>query len=234
MPNLRSLLWLAPFTSFIFGYLLISLLRPQRTLPAPALVGKTLDQAAIILSQANLNLRVVGYKDDALLPQGTVVSQAPSVGTKVKEHQSLYLAIAKKPNPAAMPALIGLPQEKAVAAVEKFSSPKIYALASSTHPQGTIIAQSPQPGMPLAQPIILYVAGSPDRPVIMPNFKDTLIDEVLAFLQLHGITPAISHLNVTDPYHRCTACRIIDQRPLPGSFISINGTKQAQIQLQVG
>ena len=105
MFQIRSFLWLTPFASFIFGYLLIALLHPQPIIKTPALIGKTLDQAILILSQANLNLRIVGQKEEAQLPEGTIISQTPAPGSSIKEHQALYVTIAKKPVPQAMPSL---------------------------------------------------------------------------------------------------------------------------------
>lgn len=233
MFQIRSYLWLMPFASFIFGYALISFLHTPSILKAPALTGKTIDQAVLILSQSNLNIRIVGQKEDAQLEQGTVLTQTPAAGSTIKEQQALYVTIAKKPVPLAMPNLIGKPEAQAIAELEALSlHAKIYKI-SHDHHTGTVIAQSPEPGLSAnTTPISLYIALQPDKPVIMPNFKNRPLHEVLSFLELHAITPTILHTPVA-PDHRCTNCIVIDQRPLSGSFVKRTKEKPLQVQLQV-
>lgn len=234
MFQTRSLLWLMPFGSFIFGYVLISLLHTKSAIQTPALMGKTLDQAVLILSQANLNLRVVGQKEEAQLPEGTILSQTPTAGSTIKEQQALYVTIAKKPVPLAMPQVVGKTEAQALAEIETLSlHAKIYRIP---HEQtaGTVIAQAPDAGLSAsAQPILLYVAADGQKPILMPNFKQRLVDEVIAFLDLNGITPTILHTPVT-PDHRCTHCHVLDQRPLAGTFFKRSKDKPLQVQLQVG
>lgn len=227
------LLWLMPFASFIFGYLLVSFLHTQPVLQTPALIGKPLDQAILILSQLNLNIRVVGQKEEAQLPEGTILSQTPAAGSTIKAQQSLYVTIAKKPLPLAMPLLIGKSHTQAIAELEKLSlQAKIYHI-SSDQPEGTIIAQFPEQGLSThEQPIILYAAKDPEKPIIMPNFKQHPLEQVISFLELNGITPTILHTPVA-PDHRCTTCVVIDQRPLAGTFFKRSKDKPLQVQLQV-
>lgn len=231
---MRSFLWLMPFASFILGYFLMSLVIKQPSLQTPAIIGKTLDQAVFMLSQSNLNIRIVGQKEDAQLPEGTILTQTPAAGTIIKEQQALYVTVSKKPVPLAMPHLIGKTETQALAELEALGlSAKIYKIAHQ-FPAETIIAQSPNAKETTsAQPIILYVATESDKPILMPNFKNRPIDEVISFLELQGITPTILHIPVASD-HRCTNCIVIDQRPLAGSFVKNTTTKKMQVQLQVG
>jgi beta-lactam-binding protein with PASTA domain len=233
MFQFRSLLWLMPFASFITGYLLISLVIKQPALQTPTLTGKTLDQAVLILSQSNLNIRIVGQKEDAQLPEGTILTQTPTPGSSIKEQQALYVTIAKKPVPLAMPHLLGKTETQAIAELETLSlHAKIYKIASD-QPAHTVIAQSPEPGLSANDHIImLYIATDEQKPILMPNLKNRPLDEVLSFLELHGITPTILHTPVA-PDHRCTHCSVIDQRPLNGTFVKQEKGKPIQVQLQV-
>lgn len=233
MFHIRSFIWLAPFASFFLGYLLISLLIKQPSLQTPAITGKTLDQAVVLLSEANLNIRVVGQKEEAQLPEGTILTQTPAPGTKIKEQQALYVTISKKISPRALADFIGQQEADAVAALEKLSlHAKVYKVASEL-PHGTIIAQCPQAGNPVTDnTVILYSALSPDKSLLMPNFKNRPLDEVISFLELQGITPTILHTLVA-PDHRCTHCIVIDQRPLAGTFVKESKGKPLQVQLQV-
>lgn len=234
MFQIRSFLWLMPFASFILGYLLISLFIKQPSLQAPTIVGKTLDQAVLTLSQSNLNIRIVGQKEDAQLAEGTILTQTPAPGSIIKEQQALYVTIAKKPVPLAMPNLVGKTESQAVAEIEALSlHAQIHHLASDKL-IGTVIAQSPEPGLSAStHSITLYIATDPQKPILMPHFKNRSLDEVISFLELHGITPTILHTPVA-PDHRCTNCMVIDQRPLAGTFFKMSKEKPLQVQLQVG
>lgn len=233
MFHIRSFLWLMPFASFIGGYLIVASLHRQPALQAPSIIGKTLDQAVLILSETNLNLRIVGQKEEAQLPEGTVLTQTPAAGSTIKEQQALYVTTAKKPIPLAMPNLIAKTQAQAQAELEALSlQPKIYHIASD-QPIQTIIAQFPDAGESThAQEIILYSATDAQKPLIMPNLKQRSLDEVISFLDLNGITPAISHVPTT-PDHQCTNCIIVDQRPLAGTIFKRAKEKPLQVQLQV-
>lgn len=227
-------LWLAPFASFIAGYLLVSFLHTQPILQTPAIIGKTVDQAVLILSESNLNIRIVGQKEEVQLPEGTILTQTPAAGTIIKEQQALYVTTAKKPLPLAMPNLIGKTQTQATAELEALSlQPKIYPVTSQM-PENTIIGQSPDPGISTSgQTLVLYAATDPQKPIIMPNFKQRISTEVISFLELNGITPSILHTPVS-PDHRCTNCIVVDQRPLAGTFVKRTKERPLQVQLQVG
>lgn len=233
MLQLSRFLWLMPFASFIFGYLLVSFLHTQPVLHTPAITGKPLDQAVLILSESNLNIRVVGQKEETQLPEGTILSQTPAAGSTIKVQQALYVTIAKKPLPLAMPLLIGKSHAQAIAELEKLSlHAKIYHI-SSDQPEGTIIAQFPDQGFSThEQSIILYAAKDPEKPIIMPSFKQRPLEQVISFLELNGITPTILHTQTT-PDHRCTNCVVVDQRPLAGTFFKRSKEKPLQVQLQV-
>ncbi len=235
MPEFRSFLWLAPFASFFLGYTVICLLVRQPSLPTPAIMGKTIGQAVTLLSEQNLNIRIVGQKEDAQLPDGTVLSQTPAPGIHIKEQQSLYVTISKKVSPHVLLDLVGGQESDARDVLDKLSlQTRIYQISSDL-PAGTIIAQHPQAGSPVPDnTVILYSAESIQKPLIMPNFKGRLIDEVVSFLDLHGITPSILHAPVFPQDHRCTQCKVIDQRPLAGSFVKHQSEKPLQVQLQVG
>lgn len=231
---LSRFLWLSPFASFIIGYLLMSFLSGSNTVKTPALVGQQLDTAAVILSQKNLNLRIVGHKDESDLPEGTIVSQTPSAGTAIKERQSLYLVIARKPAPQQVPNLRNKMASDATKLIENQSlQPKVIALAADTA-TNQCIAQYPSPDMASADQSVIVYTTQNQKPVIMPNLKKRSVDDVLSFLSLHGATAEILHTQPTPPGHQCYNCMVTDQRPMPGSLVILDSQKPFNIQLQVG
>jgi len=232
--RLTHLLWLTPFISFIAGYILVGLLYKNNVLTTPALVGQSLDKALITLSANNLNVRIVCHKNEPDLPEGTILSQTPSPGKAIKENQALYLVIAQKPAPLQIPHLQGKNIETATKLIENQSlHPKFYPLPSDGS-HGECIAQFPMPGITSIDSTVIVYLGQPSKPVIMPNLKNKSVDEVLSFLNLHGINPTILHAQQIQPGHQCNNCRILDQRPLAGSLVTLSSEKPLSVQLQIG
>lgn len=232
--NIARFLWLTPFISFVLGYLLLSLVSPAPVLPAPALIGQSLDKAAVILSQKNLNLRIIGYKDEPDLLEGTIISQTPSAGSAIKEHQALYLVIARKPLPLQMPDLQNKTAQEALKIIESRSiSAKVAPLPSDNQNQ-QCIAQHPASGMAITEQGIIIYTNQNQKPVIMPNLKRKSVDETLSFLQLHGCLAEILHSIPSQQDHQCNNCIILDQRPIAGSLLIITPEKPLKVQLQVG
>ena len=228
-------LWLAPFASFFAGYLALSFLYKNETLTTPSLLGLPLDKALVILSTHNLNARIINQKEDPDLAAGTIISQTPAPGRTIKSNQAIYLGITSNPSPCPIPDLCNKNLTQALKALEPTLAPKTYAI-SSDHPADQCIAQYPAAGStPKGNTLIIYTGQTNAKPVIMPNLKNKPLPEVISFLSLHSITPQIIHANQATLYpgHMCINCTIKDQRPLPGSLITISGPKAAAIQLQV-
>jgi beta-lactam-binding protein with PASTA domain len=235
MKYLSHILWLAPFASFLAGYLLISFFAPNQTITTPAILGKNINDALITTSDHDLNIRIIGYKDEPDLLEGTILSQKPAAGKAIKKNQALYLVISRKPTAYITPNLYN---KTAVDIAKLFENQslqlKIYPIAS-TAPLNQCIAQWPLPGMELTdKTIIIYTAQPSATPLIMPNLKGRSVEDIVSFLSLHGITPTVLHSLHIDASHQCNNCTVLDQRPLPGSLVINNSQKPLAVQLQVG
>lgn len=233
---LRNLLCFLPFFAFAIGYYAVSFIFKSKTITAPALVGKPIDKAVTLLSDHNLNVRIVGTKSDTDLPEGTIVSQTPTAGLKIKENQTMYVVVAKKPAALLSPDLKG----KTLSAAHHIAQDLCITLKSHAIPcdssPDNCIAQFPAAGQELENNnLIVYISTSSSKPVIMPQCKDMLVTEVVSFLQLHGITPTIlhTHSELLSAHHQCTSCKVIDQRPLAGSLVTTSPEKPLTVQLQV-
>jgi beta-lactam-binding protein with PASTA domain len=233
MKRFSNLLWLSPFISFIAGYALISFFCANKTLITPSLIGQNLDKALINIAKQNLTVRVVSQKDNADLQEGTILSQTPAPGARIKEHQSLYLTISQKPAPTQVP---NLHTKTSTQATQLLHAQSLHAKVYKISCDGTAdqcIAQWPHKGTPADRTVIVYACDSAGKPVIMPNLKTKPVDEVVSFLALNGINPTILHQTPRESGHQCTLCTVIDQRPLAGAIVFVSGDKAVQVQLQV-
>lgn len=229
------ILWLTPFLAFSTGYYLIRSVYHINEFQTPSLVGKTVVEAFKTTSESDLHLALLAEKEDADLPNGTILSQTPLAGSSIKPHQSIYCVITKQPDPHIVPELTHLPLASAERMLTKKGIKyKIY-YQESLHPENNCFAQYPRTGTSISpeEPITLYVSNGMNRPLIWPSFTGQPVAEVQELLQGYGITPTIKHQSSLSHFHRCTHCRITDQRPLAGSLVTLYDTKPIQVQLSV-
>jgi eukaryotic-like serine/threonine-protein kinase len=235
VKNSRHYVWVVPFLSFLGGYYLMSTLYTNKTLQTPLVVGRSIAQAVRILSDHNLNIRILAEKEDPDLPAGTIISQNPAAKSSIKPQQSIFLVVSTTPQPTAVPHLIGCSaQEIEKTLQERGIKYKAYPIESN-YPSNTCFAQWPAPGSSLdTQPIVVYIALPNRKPIIMPNFVGRPVPEVADFLTSHDMIPQLIHQPAVPDGHICSsACIITDQRPMAGSLVARDGDKQLHIHLQV-
>ena len=200
----------------------------------PCLVGKSLYEAVGILSENNLNPRLMAEKEDPDLPAGTVISQSPRTHQKIKPHQSVFLLLSKKPPAQFAPSLVHMPTDSIT---QKLTGSglrnKNYALPSH-YPKNSCITQIPNTQEPLEKnTVTLYISAGTDKPVIWPDFINKPLEQVKEFLEYRDIQPHIVHSLPVKIHHDCAHCTITDQRPLPGSLIMLDKQHPPYVQLHV-
>lgn len=232
--NVKNYLWVLPFLSFLSGYYLFSLFYTVKIIQTPALIGTKLHDACKILSQHNLNLRVLAEKEDPDLPEGTILSQTPRAPIKIKQNQSVFCVISTKPKKPKTPILFNKDIAEHFVQLRNLGiRTKAYYLESS-YPKNWCIAQLPGPNEQLEDnTIITYVSAGSHKPVIFPDVKHKPVQDVIEFFTSHNIPVDIIHRNQhIKEDHECTQCVVIDQRPLAGSIITLSDEKPLHVQLQ--
>lgn len=204
-----------------------------KNIQTPRLIGTQLIDALSQSSEQEINLRIIGKKDDPDLPNGTIISQTPKAGQKIRPHQSVFCVISMREEQRTAPHAIGknrkqISQELKTAHLKQ----KAYAITQST-PCKTCIAQFPAPGEILpGSTLITYFSKDATKPFIVPSFKGLTVPEVEERLISHGITPSISHHMYVPHTHTCNQCQVIDQRPLPGSLVNLNPSLHVQLYVR--
>ncbi len=232
--KLTSYLWFAPFFCFCAGYYAMSMLCTVKTVETPCLVGKSLHEALNLLSSVNLNGKIVREKIDPDLPEGTIISQIPTTGTRIKINQSVYVGIVKKPSAKKVPNLLGKGKADIEELLASLSLKAHYYLIPGLGKGGACSAQHPMAQKPLdGQEIVVYLCDTAPKPVIMPTLTGHTISEVKEFFAPYQIDLEVLHLNNTPHDHTCENCSIIDQRPLAGSLISFLQGKKLILQVKV-
>jgi beta-lactam-binding protein with PASTA domain len=231
--TIKNFLWLAPFCTFILGYAIVAYVFSPSSVSTPRLLSKTITQAILILSDLNLNARILREQEDASLPEGTVIHQIPAAGTIIKKNQSIFCIITCKPKLHNIPSLLGkTANELDTYAHEKKVVIKKYYLHHAT-PQGHCFGQFPAPHRPNTGEVIrVYISDGPNKTVLIPSLKDLTVAEASTLLDEYAIPYSILHREpIKTPLHECAQCTVVNQRPLSGTIVNLQ--KPPLMQLEV-
>jgi len=201
-------------------------------LPTPSLVGMQLPDAFSVLSRHNLYPRILQEKEDSDIPAGTILSQTPAPLTKIKPQQSVFLIISKPAPLPRAPHCINAPKKTILTQTQaRGIRTKLYYLPS-IYPIDHCFAQYPAPNQVVTDnSMLIYLSAGNRKPVLLPNFKQLTVQEAKEHLATHPVTLQITHVRPA-PAHECSACIILDQRPLAGSLIALDDAKPLQLNLQ--
>ena len=218
---IKNYTWTIPFFLFWAGYYTISTMIPQRILIVPSLIGLSLSDATLKLSQTNLALTVIQQKEDDSIQEHTVISQTPTTGKKIKPHQTVSVIITRRIRSASMPDLRG-------ACIQDItlSSTPIISEIPSNHPANTCIAQIPYAGAEInsKKHPVLYAAAPTTSLVLMPTLINYTVAEIEAFAVLYGIKVRITH-ETQKKSHHCNSCIVKAQQPQAHSFVDLKTLK---------
>lgn len=233
MVSLKHFLWTVPFLCFSISYIVFYYVFASTSLVTPELIGKQLQDALQVLSDHNLNARILSQKEDEDCIPGTILSQMPAPQRIIRPHQSVFLVLSKKPVTQKAPTLLQKNKQEIekIAAHQGLSLKEYYF--TSNYPENVCIGQLPSGEQPLNERrLTVYLSnGSSKKPVLLPSFKKRPLSEVTSFLTEHGIKFHTIHAKPVEPNHVCTNCIILDQKPLAGSLVDL--CKPLTIQLYV-
>jgi serine/threonine-protein kinase len=175
----------------VLVFLVFRVLNPSEPdlISVPQLAGMT--EAVAIETLAELDL--VGIPQDeanAEVEPGLVIRSEPSTGTEVEPRSRVTVFISTGAQTGPVPALLGMTQEDAAAAIEEaqFVVGDIQTREDETAEEGTVIAQSPPAGneAALGSAVDLVIAVGPEE-VEVPNVDNLPREEALTRLAREGL-----------------------------------------------
>lgn len=158
--------------------------------PVPNVVGKTEEEAQAALNEVNLGYKAT-YQPSTTIPEGTVISQGTSAGTKVAKNTTITLSISSGPENATVPNVVGYDQVEASSVLEsagfKVTVKQSY---SDTVESGKVISQSPvgtTSTTPGATVTITVSLGKETKEVTVPNLFGHTEEDAIAQLEALGL-----------------------------------------------
>lgn len=228
--KINNILWILPFISFLFGYYIINqLFNRKKKIEVPNLIGTSIIQATKILSDYNLNIRILSQKEEPDLSPGIIISQNP-IHQKVKPNQTVYVVVSRKPDLFKMPNFKGKKIDEIQSIIVKENiKAKIY-YCESLLPENHCITQFPSPNSLLEEKkLILYLSSGNNKEIVFPNFKNSELKKIINLLNLNNIKTKIVMKNLHEEYNPNKHYIIIDQRPFSGSLIKLNSNIIVQL-----
>ncbi|MBK9740678.1 MAG: Stk1 family PASTA domain-containing Ser/Thr kinase [Actinobacteria bacterium] len=186
----------------------------------PAVKGKQQDQAAALITSANLAVGEVTQAFDDKVDAGSVISSTPKAGASVKPGTPVALVVSKGPKPVPVPDVAGQKAGAAKAALadaglksdvtQKYSESVADNVVISVKPKaGTVIDSGTR--------VSLVVSKGPP-PVPVPNLIDMPKDKAVATLQGLGLRAKVVQGAATP------LDRVYSQDPSPGTSIPKGST----------
>lgn len=144
----------------------------SKKVSVPSVIGKTEEEAKTTLNSLGLGYKAT-YQPSNTIPEGTVISQGTSSGTKVAKNTTITLSISSGPESSSVPNVVGQDQVGASLLLEsagfKVSVKQSY---SDSVEQGKVISQSPS-GSTTVSPgstvTITVSQGKETKMVTVPN-----------------------------------------------------------------
>ncbi|MFQ5835422.1 MAG: PASTA domain-containing protein [bacterium] len=201
------------------GFLTLRVLVPSKTIEVPSIAGKEIKEAAIILSEMDLALKIVDQEYSLQVPGGVIISQFPSPGTRVHKNRDIEVVVSEGRKVLSAPSLPG----KRVREAKVYLSQRGLKFRDLSYvyaevPRGVIIAQDP-PAQTNINPregiSILVSLGKRNSHFYMPNFVGKRVEEVKDLLE--KVPLKIGKIKESPSSNEEGV--ILSQSPLPGSRI---------------
>lgn len=163
-------------------FLTLRILVPPQKIEVPLLVGKEVKEALVLLGEKDLALKLVDKKYSSQVPEGTIISQFPSPGTKVHKNREIKVFVSGGTRLVTAPSLVGKSKREAIIylaqrGLKVAAVSYVYAQA----PQDEIISQDPSPQTEIDVEDgmnILVSLGTRNIQFYMPDLVGKRIDEV--------------------------------------------------------
>lgn len=143
-----------------------------REVAVPALTGKSVNDATVLLADAGLNLRVEeGPRSDPKVPAGQILSQEPEPGVRMRRERSVKVWVSSGPRASIVPALLGESERTAQLRVkqEGIELGEVAEIRSAEYPSDAVIAQTPPPKSNAPRVALLVNRAERGATYVMPD-----------------------------------------------------------------
>jgi eukaryotic-like serine/threonine-protein kinase len=228
----KNFLWIFPFLFFVLGYCVLYFLFQKNEVNTPDLIGKNLYLGAKLLAEKGLSLKLLKEQEETDLPEGIILDQIPKAGQKIKSTQNILVTVSKKPAPLLAPEFLGLKQEEVLKKSIKLGIQAKSFWLKSFYPKDVCIAQYPCAGQIVNEKkMTVFLSSGQETLCVVPDFKGHKISQLQDLFKKENVNFEVFHTHSVENNHTCVECKVVDQKPIPGSIVDLS--KKLFVQLQV-
>ena len=203
-------------TFLLFALVSMRVALRARDVEVPNLVGATVANASLTVSDLGLALRIdPNQRSDDKVPAGAIVQQEPAAGAAARRQRSIRVWVSSGPRVTTVPGLVGQNERNArmrvdeeglqVAAVSEFRSPD--------YPADAVVAQDPAPSARAPSVSMLLNRGEQATTYVMPDLIGTNGERAAETLRTRGFRVTIVG---SQPYPGVPAGTVVRQQPAGG------------------
>jgi eukaryotic-like serine/threonine-protein kinase len=207
-------------TYILFAVATMRVALRSRDVTVPTLIGKTVNDATVALTQAGLNLKVEeGRRPDPKVAAGQILSQEPQPGISTRRERSVKVWVSSGPRATIVPPLIGESERTAQLRLQQdgFELAALSEVRTGEYPSDAVIAQTPPPKSNAARVALLVNRGERGATYVMPDLIGVNGDRAADVLRAHAFRVAV----VGDhPYPGVPGGIVLRQSPQAGFQIA--------------
>jgi serine/threonine-protein kinase len=216
LGKLLLLLGALAATFLLFALVAMRVAVRAREVQVPDLIGTPAADAARVLTDAGLSLRIdPNQKPDERVPAGSIMQQDPPPGVEARRQRTIRVWVSSGPRVTMVPVLVGETERTArmrldkdglqIASVSEFRSPD--------YPADAIVAQDPAPASEAPQVSVLLNRGEQATTYVMPDLIGTNGDHAAEALRSRGFRVTIVG---SQPYEGVPTGTVVRQLPAGG------------------
>ncbi|HSR50734.1 MAG TPA: PASTA domain-containing protein [Acidobacteriota bacterium] len=158
----------------------------------PDLVGQPLDEAESSLQDSHLQMAVISRHYDDSAEEGSIISQTPSPGTRVKPGQKVRVIVSRGVRKEPVPNLLGETLRSAGAKLVEtdYRLGAVSEILMQNVEDGQVVKQYPEPGSEKSggTQIDLLVARRTPPSFVMPDILGERLSNVLLVFERRGMS----------------------------------------------
>jgi serine/threonine-protein kinase len=191
-----------------------------REVAVPALAGKPLNEATVVLAEAGLKLKVEETRRvDPRIPAGQILAQEPQAGAATRRERSVKVWVSSGPRSTVVPALLGESERTAQLRLQQegVELGGTAEIRSGDYQADAIVAQTPPPESIASRVALLVNRGERGSTYVMPDLIGVNGDRAADLLRVRAFRVAV----VGDhPYPGVPSGVVLRQSPQAGFQIA--------------
>lgn len=207
-------------TYVLFAVATMRLAMSAREVWVPNLRGRSVNEAAALLADVDLTLRVEeALRPDPGIPAGRVLAQEPAAGQTARRQRSIKVWLSAGPRAMTVPRLAGETDRTASVRLEQegLLLQGIAEIRSGSYPANVVVGQEPAPSSRGNRVALLVNRGEGSATFIMPDLIGVNAAQAEALLRSRGFRVAVV---ASHPYPGVPPGIVLRQAPQGGFQIA--------------